>query len=190
MTKEQAVRLSGLPEISLAEWIRTIINRPADFESYTQNQDHIASLEKWSSSHQPMPPLDSALLHQLHSAFRGHPNESSAWADALGVFPGPVPDEIANDLIDRNVAVIDLGHRVHSDAIMLRLIPLVDEALLSSVKLRYERPEYSLEAFVQWTEPHHTRDWLLRSFDHWHASSHEKHAVAQNWIRSRVRRHY
>lgn len=183
MTKEQAAHFAALRPISPTEWIETIVSRPGTFDTYVNDRDNLAAVEKWRRANGCEIPSE-AVINQFHQTFRGSINEDSAWFALFHVFSGPVPDPIAHDLIDRTAAIDVLGHGEHSDAIMKRLIPLVDEALLTSVKLRYIDPKYSTKDFAEWTEPYQTHQWLLQSLEVWEASSPDKEAIAKQWAQT------
>lgn len=117
------------------------------------------------------------LLTQLHTRFKDHPLEGRAWCNVVDNITHSLPDEITHYLIDHDIAVVGLGHIPQSEAVLRRLAPLVDEALLTLVGNIYQDPQRSVEEFVEIFDQYPTHVWLLQHLAHSIASSEEKEAA-------------
>lgn len=117
-------------------------------------------------------------LRRLHAKLRGTPAEQRVWAAVIGELTHPLPDDVADDLIDREVAIDQLGHSRQSDLVQWRLAEFYDEALLTLGKELYARHERGLEEFQSVLDTGRTGranyPWLLESLADLRASSPEK----------------
>lgn len=111
----------------------------------------------------PASPLVDSLLHRLLAAVKGQPWEETFWDQVLPSVYNAIPDDIAEDLLDRGVSIHLLGHQPLSDRMLFRLIDVVDEALLTLAKRRYIHDRYDADAFeeVLYASPKH--EWMLSS---------------------------
>jgi hypothetical protein len=89
------------------------------------------------------------LLHQVADAVRGQTWEARFWGCVFSVVPTRFPDAIAEDLIERDVNVVHLGHMQLSDRLLWRLSSEVSEALATLAIRRYVDPAYDADAFEE-----------------------------------------
>lgn len=133
-----------------------------------------APRERWAL---PAPAVTEglgSLLSRLHEQTRGAEWEADLWFWLLQFLPDGLPDAVAHDLIDREIAVDALGHCNLTDAALWRLAGWVDEALLTLSKRRYVSAEHTADQFeeVLYAFPQHK--WMLMSLPSLLPSSHEK----------------
>jgi hypothetical protein len=93
-----------------------------------------------------------------------------------------IPDEIAHDLINRDMTIGMLGHTRQSDEVMWRLVPLMPEALLTMGVDIYVRPQHSAEELQSLLErfPHH--EWLMSRLAHCVPDVPEKREILEPFL--------
>ena len=171
----------------LDDWVRAVLGTPRlsldilfQFENVVRGS--INSMSFFSTHRAGFRRVEPRLLQDLHAHGRGGACEVSIWNVLLTYLEHALPDEVANDLIDRSIAIFTLGHTRQSDSVMWRLCPLADEAILTLAKEAYTWPEKSLAEVERVLEafPHH--DWMLESLAHSLHSSPEKRAAWEKAI--------
>lgn len=104
-------------------------------------------------------------LLELHERLRCTVCEDPIWDVIVRELAHPLPDEIANDLIDRGVAIEMLGHSRQSEPVQWRLASFYPEALLTLGIELYTDPNRDVSEFRALMdtllEAHPGRDWLL-----------------------------
>ena len=174
----------------LEDWAREILARPISrlnrqFGSW-KKQDEIRQIIEnlpFFNSYRPIFRTVSApILRELHQKLRGQKCETNFWVVLLGILDYPLPDEVAFDLIEREIAVTWLGHSCQSEAVTRRLALLVSEALLALTWRFYTGSNYSLEEFEEILSRSPGAQWLLASLSHASASSLEKRRVFEKAI--------
>lgn len=128
------------------------------------------------------------LLTRLHERTRGAVWEEELWFWLLQFLPGGLPDAIAHDLIDREIAIDALGHCNLGDGALWRLADRVDEALLRLAKRRYVSEQYTADAFEEVLHAFPQHEWTLMSLPSLPASDREKVERLAAYIRRHPRR--
>ncbi len=120
-------------------------------------------------------------LIALHETLRGTVCEDPIWDVIIGELAHPLPDGIANDLIDRGVAIDMLGHSRQSEPVQWRLASFYPEALLTLGTELYTDPKRDVSEFRALIDTlldaHPGRDWLLGTLLRRDPSSPEKEQV-------------
>jgi hypothetical protein len=89
----------------------------------------------------------------------------------------PLPDAIAHDLIDREVAIARLGHSRQTDDVQWRLAGFYDEARLTLAIDLYTNPRYSTAGLQRLLRQFPTDTWMLDTLSRRTPSSTEKQAA-------------
>ena len=132
--------------------------------------------------------LSDSTLVGLHEKLRGQRCEAKFWIVLLEVLGDPLPNEIAFDLIEREIAISWLGHSMQSEAVFWRLTPLVDETILTLAKRFYGDQNRSLEEFQEVLTRFPNHEWMLDSLSHCSASSLEKRRAYETAIENHPNR--
>lgn len=178
----------------LDDWTREILSQPrsqlnARFRGWGDEvAGSIRTLPFFTPYRQGFRRVDPALLLQLHTHLRGARCEFKVWDGLLHFLEHALPDEVANDLIDRDIAVSMLGHSRQSDAVMWRLAPLVDEALLTMASEIYTWPQHSVQELRQVLAGAPDNWGLFSSLSHARPSSPEKRAAFERAIENHPQR--
>ena len=111
------IPIIGLDEPNVNEDRSAIADRAAIYAAELPS-----SFDVWHSvkDAEPSAVLDG-LLRRVADAVRGKEWESRFWSCVFSVVPTRFPDEIAEELIDRDVNVDHLGHLPLSDRLLWRL---------------------------------------------------------------------
>lgn len=177
----------------LDDWVRALLEVPRDAVDTLFGREDVArqSIEAMPFYTRHRAGFRHAapdLLLALHAHVRGLKAERGIWEALLFVVEDPLPDEVAHDLIDRDIAVSWLGHSRQSDAIMWRLAPLVEEALATMADQIYTSPRHSAEELRQLLDRFPNIWMLLNSLAHARPSSEEKRAVFEHAIENHPQR--
>jgi hypothetical protein len=121
--------------------------------------------------------ISDDILLQLHQRIKGRRAEWRIWDVVIDNISHPLPDSITNDLIDRDICISQLAHSIQNENILKRLVPLVDEALLTYAKSTYYDAKYSVDDFAEIIAEYPTHNWLFDSLAHSTPSSPEKREV-------------
>ena len=138
---------------------------PDDWSPVVRDLDESLRRESTSTVSAPCAATDQLLAH-AHQRFGGSHDEHRAWEDILHRLPTRLPDAIANELINRNIAIDALGHGRHSDAVLRQLVDRVDEALLTLAIRAYESDapgSDGFEAFIHQYRDHPAARWMLET---------------------------
>jgi len=147
------------------------------------------TLEEWTTLpfyplfNQPLPlerePVAVEYLHQLHTHLHGNAlYEGGAWEKLIWQTPTPIPLEIVDDFIERDIAISALGHTQHqNEEALRRLAPHSGEALLHWTTQIYSDPARSASEFAKVLDQHPMHQWIYHQLAHQVASSPEKEAV-------------
>ena len=127
--------------------------------------------------------VSDATLNALHRKLREQNFEAKIWdAIFLSQLGHPLPDAIAFDLIERNISIDFLAHSPQSEAVLWRLTPLADEAILTLAKWFYVDNRRSLDEFKGVLRRFPDHRWMLHSLAHCAASSVEKRRAFERAI--------
>jgi hypothetical protein len=152
-TKKSPVEES---DTALEDWIQSLLEQPTDAlnSRYTQEQIVYDELE-----YLPLPKSKSrgytveashvseAVLENLHEKIRGQSCEPALWNVVVWYLAHPLPIALAHDLIDRSVSFIAMGHTRQVDEVQWRLATLVEDALYTLIRERYQQDRYSAALF-------------------------------------------
>jgi hypothetical protein len=97
--------------------------------------------------------------------------EEHVWTLVLQHIAHALPDDSCNDLIDRNISLSALGHSRQSALVLMRLVPFVDEVLLTVAIDLYTNPQKSDAEFGDILHRYSSHYWLLQSLAHQKAPS-------------------
>ncbi len=120
------------------------------------------------------------VLRALHSKLRGARAEGPLWHLVISELGHALPEEVAEDLVDRGIAWESMGHSRQSDQIQWRLAEIHNEALLTLGVDLYTDPRYEPSEFRALLEKFATGSdttgytWLLDTLVRRKASSREK----------------
>ncbi|MEO1279771.1 MAG: hypothetical protein AAFV77_12510 [Planctomycetota bacterium] len=144
-TSSGQIPIAGLDDPNVNEDRSATEDRAAIYEAENPN-----SFDVWHSvtDAEPSAVLES-LLRRVADAVRGKDWESRFWSCVFAVVPTRFPDDIAEDLIDRDVNIDHLGHLQLSDRLLWRLAERVPEALATLATRRFTDPEYDVDAFEE-----------------------------------------
>jgi hypothetical protein len=179
----------------LDDWAKAVLEVPRDsFELLFGRDDvvrhSIESMPFYSRYRPGFRRMEDVNLIRLHAHARGlrREVEYGLWTTLLSQLEHAIPDEVANDLIDRDIAVNWLGHTRQSDAVMQRLCPLVHEARLTMAREIYTQPNHTLDEFLQVLEAQ-PNDWgLMNLLSHARSSSPEKRAAFERLVEEHPQR--
>jgi hypothetical protein len=121
--------------------------------------------------------VSSECIESLHKKLRNETCESGIWEALLRFLGDPLPSTVAHDLIDREIAVLDMGHTRQCDEIQWRLSELVEEALLTLIMERYVDERYDQESFLEVFNPHSAHGEVLEMLSFHIASCREKEEI-------------
>ncbi|MDP9351208.1 MAG: hypothetical protein M3P51_06685, partial [Chloroflexota bacterium] len=132
------------------------------------------------------------LLRELHRRLRGTGCEQPVWCAVASELARPLPDDVADDFLDRagelELLTLTLGHTRQGDRAQWRLAELVEEALLTLGIEFYRDPERDASELRSLLERFRDRKgygWLLDTLVRRDPSSPEKERV----LREAVERH-
>ncbi len=184
----------------LEDWARGILEVPTPalnrcYGSWKKEDELRKSIENLPFFSRYRPVFRSILaptLRELHQKLRGHKCEEVIWTVILESLDHALPDEIALDLIERyspnRRVILMLGHSRQNDAVMWKLAPLVDEALLTLAKSFYTESNRTLEELEKALRWFPTHEWMLESLGHCSASSLEKRLAYEKAIEEHPQR--
>lgn len=166
----------------LDDWVGAVLSTPRSsldilFQYENVVEGSINSMPFFTAHRAGFRRVQPRLLQELHAHLRGGACEVAIWNVLPTYLEHALPDEVANDLIDRSIATFALSHSRQSDAVMWRLCPLADEAILTLAKEAYTWPDKSLADLLQVLEAFPHNDWMLQSLAHSLHSSMEKRAA-------------
>ena len=118
--------------------------------------------------------VSSELLQQLHTKLRKSRVEKFIWPCLVWHLKNALPSEVAHDLLDRKIAVNELGHSRQNEDVQWRMAMFYDEALLTLAKDRYCSRKYDLSEFRRVLDFNSTHDWMMSFLSHAPASSKAK----------------
>jgi hypothetical protein len=198
MTKEQAKAWAAVRPVTVVELIRRLLQSTDDQlhpllrEEPDRRQDvpeqRYATL--WYSLRKAVKlrlnapsDVDDDLLARLEQRMLGSVWEANAWRTVLLHLPRSLPLALAHRLIDRNVAVDDIGRRWEDEEILWRLAPIVDEALLTLAKHRYQSPDESIDRLREVFDRYPTHTWMLELLTLTTPSDAEKRKLLVQYLR-------
>lgn len=162
----------------LEAWVLSLLARPLEDLATSYAEDHTARdwLEERRAGQAENPyayarigVVPEETLRALHRKLRGSACEDMLWGAVVSQLAHPLPDDVADDLIDREVALTALGHSRQSDAIQWRLAPFYPEALLTISQELYRDPARSPAEFRAMLDRFAPRreyggsEWMLRN---------------------------
>lgn len=177
----------------LDDWARAFLSVPRDsveilFGREDVVRQSIESLPFYTRHRAGFRQLPPDLLLALHAHVHMSRAERGLWEALLFVLEHALPDEVANDLIDRSIAVSWLGHSRQSDSVMWRLAPLVEEALSTMAMEIYTWPQHSVQDLQQVLERAPDNWMLLNALSHARPSSPDKRAAFERAIENNPQR--
>ncbi|WP_127583395.1 hypothetical protein [Paenibacillus koleovorans] len=122
------------------------------------------------------------VLSELYHRLRSTDMEAAVWEELVFLYKRPLPKTIAYDLIDRNIALIHLGHTKQEYEVMWKLAELVDEALLTLASDIYTQRNFSLEETEILFDKFHGNTWMLETLIRKNPSSPEKRKLLESAI--------
>jgi hypothetical protein len=125
-------------------------------------------------------------LFDIYNKVRNTPIEEAVWSRLISFYKTPLPEEIVNDLINRRVAIIDLGHSKQEDKVMWRLAELVEEALLTLAIEIYTNDSYNDEVTEKLFKKFFHNAWMMETLAYKKPSSHNKKRIYENYIQMSV----
>ena len=129
-------------------------------------------------------PAFESLLQRIHDISRTKDWEATLWCHLLNWLPVLPSSKVADDLIDRRINLVELGHcNWQEDRILWRLAEEVDEALLTLAIRRFASPEYTTGEFEEVLYAHPSNVWNLRSLAIAHPSDPHKQRTLIEYIR-------
>ncbi|TYP69423.1 hypothetical protein [Paenibacillus methanolicus] len=108
-------------------------------------------------------PLTEALLLAIHRELKHAAAEEVFWRKLNLLYHDPLPPSIAFDLIDRNVAVVELGHSRQEMNVMWALAGKIDEALLTLAIDIYVKPAFGMEDAERLFAGYDHHAWMLET---------------------------
>ncbi|MFB9330699.1 hypothetical protein ACFFSY_32565 [Paenibacillus aurantiacus] len=124
-------------------------------------------------------PLTEDLLLDLHRELKHTAAEETVWRKLVLLYRKPLPPSIAFDLIDRNLAVVELGHTRQEVHVMWKLAGIVDEALLTLAIEVYVNPAFGLKETELLFDSYDQRTWMLETLIRQEPSAPEKRALLE-----------
>ncbi len=163
--------------LNFAAWLGAVVERtrhqqppfPLDQDALDRDQRSFGFSFATSTSpastpyaHRPCPSELAPLFRELLAAFRASAHESDLWFNLL-ISPFSPPEDVLEDLIQRDIHVTTIGHLPLSDRLLWKLADQVPEALLTLGKRRFLDPDCSPDRLeeVLHAYPHHR--WLLNA---------------------------
>lgn len=125
--------------------------------------DDFGTLQQATWDVPPASPLIDAQLRRLERLVRDQAWEETLWDNVLRGVWTAIPDDVAESLIDRRIAILTLGHLPLSDRMLFRLMDEVVEALLTLAKRRYINDRYTPDQFEEVLHAGRDNEWMLRS---------------------------
>ncbi|MFN8673804.1 MAG: hypothetical protein U0457_17210 [Candidatus Sericytochromatia bacterium] len=126
---------------SINNWIKNIS------EKSKEEIESIENLLSYDFNVNKSEPLVKEVFFKFSEKIKGLKIEEEIWEIIFSFYKFEIPDELALDLINRNIAVSALGHTRQSDKIMFKLFDLVEESLLTIGKEFYREKSRSTEEF-------------------------------------------
>lgn len=108
------------------------------------------------------------------------------WRKLLFLYNKPLSKEVAFDLMDRRIALTDLGHTRQDDEVMWKLAELVDEALLTLAADVYIKPLYGLDETEKLFDQFHNNRWMLENIVYKEHSSIQKRMLLEAAIQKNI----
>ncbi|PQV64480.1 hypothetical protein B1R32_105162 [Abditibacterium utsteinense] len=132
--------------------------------------------------------LSEGTLRELHQKMRGQKCENNFWDAVAYVLKHPLPDDIAFDLIEREIAIAQLAHSPQSEAVLWRLTPFLEEPILTLAKRAYTDSNRTLEEFQNVINEFSEPEWMMEIVAEWSASSLEKRQAFEKAVENHPER--
>jgi hypothetical protein len=107
-------------------------------------------------------PLEDSDIIMMYRKLDGTPYERDIWETILFRYCCPLTEQIAVQLIQKNIGVCELGHRRQTNRIQFMLADLIDEALIILGEEYYCSSSYSSDNFREFISKYAQNDTLLR----------------------------
>lgn len=150
--------------------------------------DEIEKLPFYSRQRPVFRTVSEPTLLAVHRKMRESEWEQHVWVGLLSQSNHPIPDDVALDLIEREIAISWLAHSPQSEAILWRLAPLMDEPILTLAKRFYADSNRTLEELEEVLRRFPDCEWMLHSLAFCSASSFEKRRAYEKAIENHPER--
>lgn len=122
------------------------------------------------------------MLFEVYNAVKGTDFEEAVWRSLILLYGKPLPKEVAFDLIDRMVALLDLGHSKQEYEVLWKLAEVVDEALLALAIDVYTNISIGINETELLFNKFHVNRWMLETLIYIEPSSPEKRKLLESAI--------
>jgi hypothetical protein len=113
-------------------------------------------------------------LFEIYNKVRDTPIEEAVWSKLISIYETPLPEGIVNDLINRRIAIIELGHSKQEVEVMWRLAELVEEALLTLAIEIYTNASFNDEETEKLFKKFFHNTWMMETLAYKKPSSQNK----------------
>lgn len=107
--------------------------------------------------------LTEESLSEIYKAVKHSNYEEAVWKGLVFIYNKPLPGPIIMDLIDRRIAINELGHTKQEHEAMWKLAEMVDEALLTLAIDIYTQRSFGLEETERLLNKFYDHTWMLET---------------------------
>ncbi|MGO4350086.1 hypothetical protein AB4Z45_31940 [Paenibacillus sp. MCAF9] len=140
-------------------------------------------IEQLLHSNQMEIELTEDILFEIYNEAKNTDGEEEAWKNLISLYDKPLPKQIAFSLIDRNIAIMDLGHSKQDYDVLWRLAEIVDEALLTLAIDVYTQLSFGHEEMELLFNKYDNHKWMMESLIYKQPSSPEKRRLLEAAIK-------
>lgn len=101
------------------------------------------------------------MLFELYNEIKNSDVEETVWRKVVFLHKKPLSKQIAFDLIDRKIALMELGHTRQDYEVMWKLAEMVDEALLTLAIDVYTKPTFGIDETEILFNKFYDHRWIL-----------------------------
>lgn len=127
--------------------------------------------------------LTEDILFEIYNEAKNTDGEEEVWKKLISLYDKPLPKQIAFSLIDRNIAIMDLGHSKQEYDVLWRLAEIVDEALLTLAVGVYTQLTFGHEEMELLLNKYDNHNWMMESLIYKQPSSPEKRRLLEAAIK-------
>lgn len=124
--------------------------------------------------------LTEEILFEIYNAVKNSDVEETVWRELVFLYDKPLSKQIAFDLIDRKIALVELGHTKQEHEVMWKLAEMVDEALLTLAIDVYTKITFGIDETEILFNKYHNNSWMLETLIHREPSSTEKRRLFES----------
>lgn len=123
--------------------------------------------------------LTEDTVSEVYKTVKNTDVEEIVWRRLVFLYDKPLTKQIAFDLIDRKIALVELGHTKQHYEVMWKLAELVDEALLTLAIDIYTITSFGVEETEILFNKYYDHKWMLETLIRTEPSSIEKRRLLE-----------